>query len=164
MIFFKNLEPNKMNSFIYILSILFILINLNTPIMTQSDENEKTGYVQPVFEIETKRYCMTLELKDDPELIEEYEGWHEAENIWKEVPEGIRKVGILDSEIYRSGNTLFMILTVPVDFDFETQMGILAGLPRQAEWEDFMTKYQASKPGESSAEKWIQMKRVFKLP
>ncbi len=132
--------------------------------MAQNAENEKTGYIQPVFEIETKRYCMTLELKDDPKLIEEYEGWHEAENIWKEIPEGIRKAGIMDSEIYRSGTTLFMILTVPADFDFETQMGILAGLPRQGEWEDFMTKYQASKPGESSAEKWTKMKRVFKLP
>jgi len=57
-----------------------------------------------------------------------------------------------------------MILTVPVEFDFEAQMGILADLPRQAEWEDFMTKYQASKPGSSSAEKWTKMSRVFKLP
>lgn len=153
-----------MNSIIYKISTLLIIINLNIPVMAQNVENEKTGYAQPVFEIETKRYCMTLQLKDDPKLIEEYEEWHEAEKIWKEIPEGIRKVGILDSEIYRSGTTLFMILTVPTDFDFETQMGILAGLPRQAEWEDFMTKYQASKPGESSAEKWIKIKRVFKLP
>ena len=132
--------------------------------MAQKIENEKTGYIESDFRIETKRYCMTLELKDDPKLIEEYEGWHKVENIWKEVPEGIRKIGILDSEIYRSGTTLFMILTVPVEFDFETQMGILADLPRQAEWEDFMTKYQASKPGSSSAEKWTKMSRVFKLP
>jgi L-rhamnose mutarotase len=153
-----------MLSFIFKLIAILFIINLNIPLMAQNAENEKTGYTQPVFKIETKRYCMTLELKDNPKLIEEYEAWHEAENIWKEIPEGIRKVGILDSEIYRSGTTLFMILTVPADFDFETQMGILAGLPRQAEWEDFMTKYQASKPGESSAEKWTIIKRVFKLP
>lgn len=132
--------------------------------MIENTENEKTGYSQPACQIETKRYCMTLELKDAPKLIEEYEEWHKPENIWKEVPEGLSKVGILDSEIYRSGTTLFMILTVPIEFDFETQMGILAELPRQAEWEDFMTKYQASKPGASSAEKWTKMKRVFKLP
>lgn len=153
-----------MNSFICNLSILLIIINLNIPVMAQHSENENTGYTQPLFEFETKRYCMTLELKDDPKLIEEYEGWHEAGKIWEEIPEGIRKVGILDSEIYRSGTTLFMILTVPVDFDFETQMGILADLPRQEEWEDFMTKYQTSKLGESSAQKWSKMKRVFKLP
>lgn len=160
----RHLNPFIMNAYIFKLSAILIIIKLNIPVMAQNAENDKTGYIQPVFEIQTKRYCMTLELKDDAELIEEYEGWHEAENIWKEIPEGIRKVGILDSEIYRSGTTLFMILTVPADFDFETQMGILAGLPRQAEWEDFMTKYQASKPGESSAEKWKKLKRVFKLP
>ena len=153
-----------MNSSIYIPSLLLIFININTSLMAQKIENEETGYAQSGYGIETKRYCMTLELKDDPKLIEEYEDWHKAENIWKEIPEGIRKIGILDSEIYRSGTTLFMILTVPVDFDFETKMGLLADLPRQAEWEDFMTKYQASKPGSSSAEKWTKMSRVFKLP
>ena len=153
-----------MYSLTYVVCTLLTLIYINIPVMAQNNESEKTGYIQPVFEIETKRYCMTLELKNDPKLIEEYEDWHEVENIWKEIPEGIRKVGILDSEIYRSGTTLFMILTVPADFDFDTQMGILADLPRQAEWEDFMTRYQASKPGESSAEKWSKMKRVFKLP
>ncbi len=132
--------------------------------MAQEKENKDIGYKQPAMTMETRRYCMTLELKDDPELIEEYVSWHQKENIWKEIPEGIREVGIIDSEIYRLGTTLFMILTVPADFNFEVQMTKLAGLPRQAEWEDFMTKYQASKPGESSAEKWKKMERIFKLP
>jgi L-rhamnose mutarotase len=132
--------------------------------MGQSTENKNTGYHQSALKIETKRFVMKLELKDDPSLIEEYESWHQADKIWKEIPEGIRKVGILDSEIYRIGTTLVMILTAPADFDFEEQMGKLADLPRQADWEDFMTKYQASKPGESSAEKWKKMERIFKLP
>jgi len=132
--------------------------------MAQLKENMDTGYLQAPKNIVTKRFCMTLELKDDPELIKEYEEWHLAGNIWKEIPEGIRQAGILDSEIYRSGTTLFMILTVPADFNFKVQMKKLADLPRQTEWENFMTKYQKSKPGESSAEKWIMMKRVFKLP
>ena len=143
---------------------LAVLLIINPKIMAQDTENKNTGYNQPALDIETRRYCMTLELKDDPELIAEYESWHKPENIWKEIPEGIRQVGIVDSEIYRFGTTLFMILTVPADFDFETQMTELAGLSRQAEWEDFMTKYQASKPGESSAEKWKRMDRIFKLP
>ena len=122
--------------------------------MAQEIENKNTGYYQPTMEVETRRYCMTLELKDNPELIDEYVSWHKPENIWKEIPEGIRQVGIIDMEIYRFGTTMFMITTVPADFDFEAQMTTLAGLPRQAEWEDFMNKYQASKPGETSAEKW----------
>jgi len=153
-----------MRTIIIKIFLFLTLVYLNSKIMAQNGENEETGYIQPSMEMQTKRFCMTLELKDDPLLIEEYEAWHQPEHIWKEIPEGIRKVGILDSEIYRSGTTLFMILTVPADFDFETQMGKLADLPRQAEWEDFMTKYQTSKPGESSAQKWTKMKRVFKLP
>jgi len=149
---------------IFTIIVLLIFVNLKSTLMAQTTENDETGYVQPVIQVETKRFCMTLELKDDPQLIEEYEDWHKKEKIWKEIPEGIREVGILDSEIYRLGTTLFMILTVPADFNFELQMRNLAGLPRQAEWEDFMTKYQASKPGSSSAEKWTKMKRVFKLP
>ena len=157
------MDINK-RSFILNFILLLIIKTFNASTMAQTVENKETGYIQPVFEIPTKRYCMTLELKDDPGLIEEYEEWHKVENIWKEVPRGIRQAGILDSEIYRSGTTLFMILTVPADFNFEKQMAILADLPRQAEWEDFMTKYQASKPGESSAEKWTKLNRVFKLP
>lgn len=121
------------------------------------------GYEQVPRTEATKRYCMTLELKDEPELIEEYEKWHHPENIWKEITKGIKEVGVLDSEIYRSGTLLVMVLTVPMDFDFEKQMGKLARLPRQAEWEEFMSRFQASNPDASSSEKWVKMKRVFKL-
>tara|TARA_Y100001980_G_C14556892_1_gene352519 strand:- start:92585 stop:93073 length:489 start_codon:yes stop_codon:yes gene_type:complete len=130
----------------------------STSLMIESMEN---GYQQAAFDIPVKRYCMHLELKDDPQLIKEYKEWHAK--VWPEVLEGIKKVGILDHEIYLDGTHLFMILVAPTDFDFETQMGKLAGLPRQAEWEEFMTKYQKSSPDASSAEKWVKMERVFKF-
>jgi len=144
--------------------IIILLLIPSFIVMAQTEENKETGYKQFPINVETTRYCMTLELKDDPDLIKEYEEWHQPQKIWKEIPEGIRQVGIMDMEIYRFGTTLFMILTVPVDFDFNTQMGKLAGLPRQAEWENFMTKFQAAEPGTSSAERWQKMERVFKLP
>jgi L-rhamnose mutarotase len=132
--------------------------------MRNMNETRETGYLESPQTTETKRYCLTLELKNDPHLIREYKEWHQSGNIWPEIPEGIRQVGIMDMEIYRSDTTLFMILTVPVDFDFEEKMGKLAGLPRQAEWEDFMANYQQAIPGTSSAERWVKLKRVFKLP
>jgi len=132
--------------------------------MAQKIENKNTGYNQPAMENETRRYCMTLELKDDPGLIAKYENWHKEENIWKEIPEGIRQVGIIDMEIYRFGTTMFLIMTVPADFDFEVQMTKLAGLPRQAEWEELMTNYQLAEPGSTSSERWKKMERIFKLP
>lgn len=146
-----------------ILIFTFLLLVFNGEIMAQSDDSKEYGYLQTAQTETTKRYCLTLQLKDDAKLIEEYEKLHQPDNVWKEITEGIKKVGVIDSEIYRSGTQLFMILTVPKDFDFEKQMGKLAGLPRQAEWEEFMSKFQASDPDASSAEKWSKMKRVFKL-
>ena len=146
-----------------ILIFTFLLLAFKGEIMAQSDSAEEYAYLQAAQTETTIRYCLTLQLKDDPKLIEEYEKLHQPANVWKEITEGIKKVGVIDSEIYRSGTQLFMILTVPKDFDFEKQMGKLAGLPRQAEWEEFMSKFQASDPDASSAEKWTKMKRVFKL-
>lgn len=57
-----------------------------------------------------KRYCQTLDLKEDEQLIKEYCYWHSPEHIWPEIPEGIRAVGILNMEIYRLGTRLFMIV------------------------------------------------------
>jgi L-rhamnose mutarotase len=111
-----------------------------------------------------KRYCLTLDLKDDPALIKEYRYWHDSRNIWPEIPKGIREVGIKDMEIYLLGTRLFMIMETSPDFDFDTQMGKLAGLPRQKEWEAFVSKFQKSSPDAKSSEKWKMMDRIFKLP
>lgn len=126
-----------------------------------SIESPQTGYRQKPFDIPVKRYCMQLELRSDPALIAEYKAWHGK--VWPEILDGIREVGILDHEIYLNGSKLFMIIVTPEDFNFETQMQKLAQLPRQAEWEAFMNKYQQSSPDASSSEKWTLMERIFKL-
>jgi L-rhamnose mutarotase len=110
-----------------------------------------------------QRYCLTLDLHDDPELIREYEHWHLPENIWPEIPEGIRAAGILNMEIYRTGNHLFMIIEAADDFDFDRGMARLATYPRQPEWEAFVSRFQQSAPGAASAEKWRRMERIFRL-
>ena len=45
-------------------------------------------------------------------------------------------------EIYLLGNRLFMIVETPVDFDWDASMARLATLPRQQEWEDYMSIFQ----------------------
>lgn len=115
-------------------------------------------YGQPV-----KRYCRTLDLRDDAALIAEYRRRHAEENIWREILAGIREVGILEMEIYQAGTRLFMIVETPLDFDWNTAMARLAGLPRQQEWEDYMAVFQTARPGETSAEKWRPMERIFHL-
>jgi L-rhamnose mutarotase len=110
-----------------------------------------------------QRICLSLELKEDPDLIGEYIYWHQKDHIWPEIPEGIRAAGISRMEIYRLGNRLFMIIEAGPEFDFERDMKRLAGFPRQQEWEAFVSAFQKSLPGETSSEKWKLMEKIFSL-
>ncbi len=121
------------------------------------------GYRVKEHGCSTKRYCQTLELKDAPELIQEYVKRHSKAYAWPEIREGIRSVGILEMEIYILDCHLFMIVETPFDFDWDKAMAELATLPLQKEWEDYMAVFQLCKPGETSAEKWKMMERIFYL-
>ena len=108
-----------------------------------------------------KRYCQTLELLDDPDMIRRYCDVHR--NVWPEVMEGQKQVGILDMQIFRRGTHVFMIMDTVDDFDFERDMARLADLPRQAEWEAFVAKAQGSDPSLPSHKKWRLMEKIFEL-
>lgn len=110
-----------------------------------------------------KRYCKTLSLKNDPELIEEYKKVHAMGNTWPEISRGMRQVGILDMEIYLWGNRLFMIMDTVADFDHEEAMKELADKPRQAEWEAYVSRFQGTSDEVSAADKWQLMERIYKL-
>ncbi len=127
------------------------------------ETNKKQGYTQKQYLVPTKRYCQTLELKDNPELIEEYIKRHSEIYHWPEIRDGIRSVGILEMEIYLLGTKLFMIVDTPLDFEWEMAFEHLAGLPRQTEWEEYMSLFQEAKAGTNSSEKWQLMDRIFHL-
>ena len=122
-----------------------------------------SGFVQKQHGQPVKRYCQTMDLRDDPELIAEYRRRHSRENAWAEILDGIRQVGILEMEIYILGTRLFMIVETPLDFDWDTAMARLATLPRQQEWEDYMAMFQKCAEGATSNEKWQMMDRMFYL-
>ena len=121
------------------------------------------GYKVKEYKGPVKRYCRTRNLKDNPELIAEYRKRHSQEHSWKEIREGIKQVGILEMEIYILGNRLFMIVETPLDFDWDTAMARLATLPRQQEWEDYMSIFQDCEQGATATEKWQMMERMFYL-
>lgn len=108
-----------------------------------------------------KRYCQTLTLRDDAEMIEKYIEAHA--HVWPEIQAGIREVGILDMQIFRRGLQLFMIMDTTDDFDFVSDNARLATLPRQAEWEAYVAQFQGADPNAKSTEKWQLMERIFKL-
>ena len=126
-------------------------------------ENKTQGYKIREYHGPVKRYCQMLNLKDDPALIAEYRKRHSEEEVWPETLAAIREVGILEMEIYLHKNHAFMIVEVPADFDWEASFAKLATLDRQSEWEAFVAKFQCSKPGATSDEKWQLMERIYAL-
>lgn len=126
-------------------------------------EDKKEGYRVKEYRGPVKRYCQTLDLKENPELIAEYRKRHSEAEAWPEILAGIREVGILEMEIYILGNRLFMIVETPLDFEWDAAMRKMVRLPRQAEWEEYMSIFQVAEPGASSAEKWRLMDRMFYL-
>lgn len=121
------------------------------------------GYIVKKHLIPTKRYCQTLSLKDNAALIAEYRKVHSQSEAWPEIRKGIRSVGIIEMEMYILGSQVFMIVETPIDFDWETAMNKLSHLPRQEEWEEYVSKFQKCVTGSTSAEKWKLMERMFYL-
>ena len=110
-----------------------------------------------------KRYCKTLLLRDDVQLIEEYRKVHAHGATWPEISQGMREVGIIDMEIYLLGTRLFMIMDTVPDFDHDRAMDQLAGKPRQSEWEAYVSKFQQTSAEATADEKWQLMECIYKL-
>ena len=108
-----------------------------------------------------KRYCLTLDLQDDPALIAEYEAYHQ--NVWPEILQSITGSGIEHMEIYRYASRLFMIMEVNDSFSFEAKGTADAANPKVQEWEELMWKYQKPLPGAKPGEKWLLMDKIFQL-
>lgn len=107
------------------------------------------------------RYCLALDLKDDPQLIAEYKKYHEA--VWPEILTSIKDAGVEKAEIYLVGNRMFMILDVNDSFSFEKKGAMDAANPKVQEWEDLMWKYQQAVPTAKKGEKWVLMDKVWEL-
>ncbi|MCA0236412.1 MAG: L-rhamnose mutarotase [Bacteroidetes bacterium] len=107
------------------------------------------------------RYCLALDLQPDPALIAEYEAMHRA--VWPEILDSIRDSGILNLEIYRIENRLFMILEAGDDFSFDKKAAMDAANSRVQDWESLMWRYQKALPTAKPGEKWMLMQRIFAL-
>lgn len=106
-----------------------------------------------------KRYCLALDLVDDPHLIKEYEDYHKA--VWPEILKTIHDAGIVAMEIYRTGNRLFMIMEVNDTFSFENKNASDKVNLQVQEWEQLMWKYQQALPWAKPGEKWMLMDKIF---
>lgn len=107
------------------------------------------------------RYCLALDLKDDPALIAEYENYHKR--IWPDIEVTIRDAGITEMEIYRIGNRLFMIMETDDTFSFDAKAASDAASPIVQQWETMLWTYQQALPMAKPGEKWLVMENIFRL-
>jgi L-rhamnose mutarotase len=108
-----------------------------------------------------RRYCLTLDLKSDPQLIAEYKKHHHE--VWPEITESIRDTGIQEMEIYLLGTRLFMIIEVKDGFSFEAKALADRANSKVQDWETLMWKLQQPLPQAQPGEKWLLMEKIFSL-
>ena len=109
-----------------------------------------------------QRFCLALDLVDDSEMIREYESYHAPGKAWPKVTQHDLNAGILNIEIFRTGNRMFMILETDDAFTLEKKAALDAANPTIAEWETLMWKFQLPLAWAKKGEKWVLMDRIFK--
>lgn len=107
------------------------------------------------------QYTFALDLVNDPQLIAEYEKYHNS--VSSEIQQSILDAGVTKMQIFRFENRLFMIMEVDDTFTFERKANMDATNPKVQEWEQLMWKYQSAIPGAKENEKWVLMKQIFDL-
>ncbi|GAB4404507.1 MAG: L-fucose mutarotase [Bacteroidia bacterium] len=111
----------------------------------------------------TQRHCYALDLRDDPDLIAQYRQHHAPGQVWPAVIERIRAAGIVDMQIYLSGNRLMMIMETDERFDPQTKAAMDAANPDVQAWEALMSQFQQALPWAAPGQKWVPMEQIFQL-
>lgn len=107
------------------------------------------------------RFCLLLDLLDDPQLIAEYEAHHRA--VWPEIQQSILEAGIRQMEIYRVGNRMAMFIEADETFSFAHKAAADKANPTVQQWEALMWKYQQALPLAKKGEKWMLAQKIFSL-
>jgi L-rhamnose mutarotase len=107
-----------------------------------------------------KRYVLTLEIINDPALLQEYKRIHAIGQAWPEINNNMKTVGIKDMEIYLWGYRAFLIMDTRVDFDMQKDGERWSALPREKEWQEYVAKFQKVDPESKATEKWVGMEKL----
>ncbi|MDH3648182.1 MAG: L-rhamnose mutarotase [Saprospiraceae bacterium] len=107
------------------------------------------------------KYCLALDLKNEPALIRSYRKFHEK--VWPDVLRSLTDVGIQQMEIYSVENRLFMMIETTRDFSFEHKANSDAENPIVQEWESLMDQFQEKLQNTPDGVKWRLMEKVFDL-
>ena len=108
-----------------------------------------------------RRYCLTLDLKDDDKAIAEYKRYHEK--IWPEIKQSLLDSGVMAMEIYCLHTRMFMIMDVDDAFSLSAKEAMDAANAKVQEWETLMRTFQQQLPGARPDQWWTVMEKVFSL-
>ena len=109
-----------------------------------------------------KAFGMALNLKDDPQTIKKYKEYHR--NVWPEVEEALKAVGITSMKIFLIGRKLFMYMETVDDFEADRDFPqYLERHPKCQEWDALMCTYQEKIPEAKEHEWWAMMEQVYEL-
>jgi L-rhamnose mutarotase len=110
----------------------------------------------------SRRHVFTLNLKDEPGIVETYTRYHR--DVWPEVQASLRRVGVQQMDIYLLGHRLVMVVDMRDDLDYRAAFRAhAASSPRVAEWERLMRTLQQPVAEAAAGEWWADMKPVFHL-
>lgn len=108
-----------------------------------------------------KRFCYTLDLKDDSKLKQEYIKHHS--NVWPEIINSLKESGIIKAEIYNIGDRLFLLIDTNDEFTEEKKRKLDLKNSIVQKWEALMSNYQKKIEFSKSENKWVRMNKIFEL-
>ena len=109
-----------------------------------------------------QRFCLSVDLVNDPALIAEYEEYHQE--VWPAILDSIKDSGITVLDIYCAVNRMFMIIEADANFSFEKKSVMDADNATVQQWEELMWKFQQALPWAKPGQKWMLMEKIFQLP
>ena len=109
-----------------------------------------------------KTFGLTINLRDDPELVEKYKEYHR--NVWPETEQALKAVGITAMKIFLLGRSMFMYIETVDDFVVERDfLKYLEQDPKCREWDDLMRTFQEKVSEAKADEWWAMMEQVYEL-
>ena len=110
----------------------------------------------------SRRYVFTVNLKDDPAVVDLYK--HHHREVWPEVEASLGRVGVEQMDIYLLGRRLVMVVAMRDGLDYRAAFRAhAASSQRVAEWERLMQSLQEPSAEAREGEWWAAMEPVFHL-
>lgn len=106
-----------------------------------------------------KTYAMTIDLKDDPQILALYEEYHK--NVWPEVRQAVKNVGMENVRIFRFGTRLVQVFDARDGFDIAKDIDSYAKNPVVKKWDMMMNEFQVPLEGRKKGEWWAGMELVY---